>query len=971
MSSYLLQGDGVSKLLLPGGIGGALILDGPIAQQRHFWRIIILDRNLHLVDIPQSDIESWSCKSSLNGGSGTGQIVFVRDFNKIGALSYGYTVMIWFWSEGQTMPTDPYYSGLIIDELDQEQLEARGRITVNLRGDSSLLDAGIVTSTVTGGIGGATPMPDAALYLNTLITTYQPPSFLAPVIPSSMFQLWPLQFDGTKLGACIDTVCKQSLDPSGHSFVWFVKTNRLGQRQVIIQLDQNPNVVAGATFSYQWPGITCDQYKIQNIYRNILNVVAIYGGKDPITGVQVYQVAQDATSIASFGVWEDKLSVPALLSNAAALSYAQTWLAQNSSPTASGTTRMLNPDPSILAGRWVQFNETPATSTTAVVIKQVKIAEVDVQCSGQRIAQTLNTSSPIPYLDEAIYRLGQNVAASGAIQNKPLPVNTQTLFVIAGGAVSLASSSPAKITITACTLVFPIVGQITIAALGATTVADTTTSATGDGDYTVWAKSTGSFSISKGLPPSPSTTMQLIAKISVVAGTPFVTDARTLMAAPAIDTTQPLVLSGSVTIGAPPNAGAGAYDQPISFTLQSPFGTTANTGLAKLQLGWRATGSSVAIAPSGADITPNASGSYSGTLLGLGSGTSIDIYVRGMDSHDLSTTLPSATQGWLYLATVIHQQADVQFVGAVLDLSTGYLTINDANVHPTTQPYSLPPAGVGSLLDVSFNHKSGSTAVSPAIWHFYSATSGDNGYQCFWFASDGKIYFEKWTAGAPSILAISATAVTRDATTFHNLRFITTEMASGAVNLTAILDGQLMLQYTDSSSPYTSGLVAAQFRDAVAANVIDQKTIEITLGGTPSSSILKSQGSVVPSTLPQVTITICSPTYAISPGQRIVEISSSALQITFADLSQIPIASTNFLVNDTSGVDGVWYYSVAIVLATMTGIFYLSQTAPTPAQLVQFVADGVLPLLVGQSLTVPAGGIGTNIAAVGVSRRYI
>jgi hypothetical protein len=963
-----------TRLLESGGrrlleSGGYRLLESAIVAPRHFWRIIILDPNLHVVDIPQSDIESWSFKSSLNGGSGTGQLIFVRDFNKIGALGEGYTVMIWFWSEGQTMPTDPYYSGTIVDELDQEQLDARGRITVQLRGDATQLDRAIVTSTVTGGIGGTTPMPDAVTYISTLCSQYQPPSFLGANLPSSMFQLWPLQFDGTKLGACIDTVVKQSLDPSGHSFVWFVKTNRLGQRQVVVQLDQNPNVVPGATFSYQWPSITCDQYKIQNIYRNIINVVAIYGGKDPTTGQQVYQVAQDATSIgtAGRGAWEDKLSVPALISNAAALSYAQTWLAQNAYPTASGTARLLNPDPSVVPGRWVQFNEVPATSVSASVIKQVKIAEVDVQCDGQRIQQTLNTNSPIPYLDEAIYRLGQNVSAQGAIQNKPLPVNTQTLFVIAGGAVSLASSSPAKINITACTCVFASTGQISVAAVGPINVTDSTTSATGDGDYTVWANAAGTFTIAKGIPPAPSATSQLIAKISVVAGTPFVTDARTLMAQPALDTTQQLQVSGTPTFPTPPNAGAGAFDQPVNFTLVAPYGTRANAGLANLQLGWRATGSSVTIAPCGSEITPNATGVYSGVVPGIGAGTSVDIYVRGLDTHDLPTLLPSATQGWVYLGTVINQQADVQFIGASMDLSTGYLTISDTAIHPTKQSYTMPPGGVGSVVEASWASKTGVTNNDPNIYAMYDPVA-QNGYKCYWSGTDQQVHIQKVTSGASTPLVASTLTVAHDTTKFHNLRFTLSLMASGSILLAAKLDGVLMCTTTDSSSPYTTGTIAAQFGGVATTNYIDSKTLEIVIGGAPGSSLIKSQGSIIPATIPGYVLTINSPTAGSHPGSRVFGTLISTM--AYPDGSS-QVYNPESLVTDSSGADGTWYYMVGIVIATNSAIFYLSQSAPTVAQTQPFLADGVVPVTTGQSIVVPAGSFATVTTASSIPKRYI
>ena len=1020
--------------------GGFRLLESRPIGPRHFWRIVILDASGNLVDIPQSDIESWQLTSQLNGGSGPATIQFVRDFNKAGALGYGYQVLIWFWPESASMPIDPYYSGTIIDELDQEQLEARGRITIALKGDMTLLDAAVVDSTVSGGIGGGVVMPDAVSYLSTMITGYQPPGFLAPALPSSMFTLEPVQFSGTGLGQAIDTIVKMSTD-SGLLWTWFVKTNAHGKRQVVVRIDQNPNSVVGAApFSMQFPGITCDQYTVSTKYRDIINVATVYGGKDPLTGLQVFVSVENGTSVAQYGPWEAVLNIPWLLDNGAATSYAQAYLTQKGSPDAQGTMRLLQPDPSIIPGRWAQLNEAPASSLEPASVKQVRVSQVTVSCTKDRIEQVLYTASPVPFLDNAIYRLGLNILAQTATQIAPLSQNLQQVYVRAGGAVAAASSSPAKITISACEAVFPGTGIIDIAALGATVVQDSVSMSGGDGDYQVFVTSSGTFVIVKGS-QSGSTTQQLLAYVAVINGAAFVTDGRTFIAMPSIDQTQSLSLSGSATLGTPTNVGTGAYDQPITFTLNGPFGTLANSSLSKLQLGWRQNGvSSIQIAPAGTEISPNASGSYAGTVPGIGAGATVDIYVRGMDTNDRPTN-------WLFLATTSPQAFSLsasgnvtgnlpygnhatavqdvissgggvnvsptggvtgnlpygnhatavqdvissggggnvsptggvtgnlpfgnttptEFPTATIDPTTGYIVISDQSVYPTGLQYQLTAAGVGTMLSAAWNAQRGASGVSFAIWLFYTAASGGNGYFATWYEADGKIYITKVTAGSATVLATSSVSYTLDTTKMHNLEFIATETTAGTVNLTAIIDGQIAIQASDSSSPYTSGYVAAQFRDASATNYIDQKTITIELGGDPSSTGFKAQANVVPNNIPPSDVFIFSPTSALDPSQ--IQFESSPATIYFPDGSQYAWPGLTSVTVSSSGANGTWYASFSIIPATGSYLWFASQTPPTLAQIAPFTADGVIPVFINQSFSVTAGSFG--FYSVGAGFRHL
>jgi hypothetical protein len=639
-----------------------------MAQPKTNWLFLIYDTNGNLVDIPQADILSFQLTDAINGGSGAGggdQIVFARPYNKIGAVGFLYSVLFWFWPTGTTRPTNPYWAGYVVD-FDQTEEDASGQVTAYLYGDFKRLDAAIVSEQINPGVSG-NPTLDAAAYITHLLSTYQPATFGAPTIPASMFQLLAMQFDASMLGATVDTVTKTGRDTSGLFYTWRVNTTAGLARSVVVQSDQNPNVISGINFKMLFRGSQIREYKIQTKYRDIYNVVTVYGGKDPGTGAQAWGSYQDPTSVSQFGPWQTKLSVPALISNAACQAYATVYFPLHAYPQAQSNFKVLVPDNTIVGGTWVQINEVPATSGASAVYKQVRASLVQISMDNQRLVQYIETVAPVPYLDDAVYVLGLNIAASMVTATKGLSQNRQTLYVRAGGTVSSSAVSPARVALTATEAIFPGSNSITLvkaAALPLTVLSSghlTTETGIGittedgldlaggqaaDGAFTISLTSNGEYVITSGARPAETATQlnlvsAVVLSVSAPQDTLLLTDIRTLVALPTLDTTvaPTLAAAGGGTISpnpqipTPGNAGSGAYDQPVTFQLSSTW-TLANPSLAYIELGWAATGNVPAVATK---CDPTASGVYSGVVPGIGAGQSVTIYMRAVDTNDRPT----------------------------------------------------------------------------------------------------------------------------------------------------------------------------------------------------------------------------------------------------------------------------------------------------------------------------------------------
>jgi hypothetical protein len=410
---------------------------GVAGDDRHYWLIEIYDGDGNLVDIPQADVVNFEFGDTLNGGSNNNsKILLRRDIDNVGAIQFQYRVLFWFWNGRIAKPVDPYYGGYILN-IDQERLKSDGVVTIYVAGNARLLDAALVDiPQFNPGIAG-NPNVDAADFIRWLFANYAPPDFGNLKCPSSLFDMWPSQFAKMKLGAVIDTILKSGRDGSGNLFTWAARTAADLTRTLVVQPDQNPNVFGTLHFIHVFPTPQCTKYLIQTKTDGLVNVVLVTGGTDPETGNTVEAVFEDTGSVAEWGPIEDAISVPAVCSPTAAVTYGETYLDIHANPQATGQIDLAVPDPSIVAGTWLQFWETPDNgSGDSAIIKQVRVSDVIIRPKKGRLTQTLSTVAPIPYLDEAVYRTGLAYTNAAANLVRNLPVNTQQQYVRSGGVIT-------------------------------------------------------------------------------------------------------------------------------------------------------------------------------------------------------------------------------------------------------------------------------------------------------------------------------------------------------------------------------------------------------------------------------------------------------------------------------------------------------------------------------------------------------
>jgi hypothetical protein len=403
-----------------------------IGNDQHYFLLYIYDKKGNLVDIPQADIDSLNLMDQLNGGSGTSDLSFVRDFNQIGAINYLYRVHAYMWNGRIPQPTNPTWAGYMVD-IDQEKTRTLGKITVHLEGDQKQLDRGAVYENVNPLVGG-NPALDAADYMRHLYTVYAPPGYCILACPPTLFPLLPGQYQMMQLGEVIDTVLKTGRDDLGNLITWRVWNNSALVRTLQIRPDQNPNTVEGVQFKHIFMEM-CASYKINTKYSEMCNVITILGGQDYITGLPVVGSYIDDESEVAFGPWEQILSVWQLISQSAADSYAEAFLDIHGNPQANGEIELHAPDPSLVSGVWIQVWE-KVDPISGPVIKQMRISSVRWEVGRSRIKQTLSPTAPTPYLDYAVYKMGLTQAKRGNNQISNLPVNLQNNFVRGGGNAS-------------------------------------------------------------------------------------------------------------------------------------------------------------------------------------------------------------------------------------------------------------------------------------------------------------------------------------------------------------------------------------------------------------------------------------------------------------------------------------------------------------------------------------------------------
>lgn len=316
---------------------------------------------------------------------------------------------------------------------------------------------------------------------------------------------------------------------------------------------------------------------------------------------------------------------------------------------------------------------------------------------------------------------------------------------------------------------------------------------------------------------------------------------------------------------------------------------------------------------------------------------------------------PKYSQGLVQLST---------FNYTTINPANGYITISDQIVHLTPQTYALPAAGVGSTVTAGWSFQLGSATADAVIWLFANANA-TTGYAIEWSPSiSGYVTITKYVSGTPTVLATSSSAYSATTAALQSMQVIATETSSGSVWIAVILNGQIVVLANDTSSPISSGYIGAQFVGTSATNYIDPNSVNISTGGAPNSSGLKAQANVLSISIPSCTLAVVSPTAGVTPygtSGPLMWASTNGGTIYFPDGSSLAWQSQGGVQSNT-GANGTWYASLSLVLATGTFIYYLSQTAPTNAQLAAFIADGVVPVIFNQSFTVAAGSYGNVVS---------
>jgi hypothetical protein len=423
--------------------------------------------------------------------------------------------------------------------------------------------------------------------------------------------------------------------------------------------------------------------------------------------------------------------------------------------------------------------------------------------------------------------------------------------------------------------------------------------------------------------------------------------------------------------------GGGTYDADFIVYLDSN-GTTANNNLAEIEVviapaSRSVTSGGTGWTPVGNPIAQNDGGVYDCTAGGMGVQVQYSVGVRYV-GH-------TGDRSYAYIVgtTTAAQMAQVPFDGVTIDPNTGYIVISDQAIYPTTQQYALSLPGIGSMLSAAWNAKTGAISTVFSIWLMYDSVN-NNGYIATWSTfGDGLTRIWKCSAGAFTVLAQSTITQVQDATTFHNLEFIASYSMTGSLNLTVTRDGQLMCSAADATTPFLSGYIAAQFRDFSSANFIDEKTVLINLGGSPSSSGFKAQANIIPASIPGGFVGVSSPTHAgaapvnwpNNPGGAGICAIINPGTLLFADGTSLVYPGCTLVNRPTNGggLNGLWYFGLGLVPATLSGVYYLSQTPPTQLQLSALYADGVIPVAFNLSMTVIAGGAATYGSNTHV-RRY-
>lgn len=427
------------------------------------YRLLIFDTNGNMTAACQ-DMLTGTFEDIVNGGSGQATIELPRRFVDLGWIGPAYRVQF-FLDDGLG---DPWFDGRV-SEIDQNQ-DMSGdyeSITVHAEGWHTALNDAIVSEVLSPGVqpNGVNNGPmNADTYLTHLIATYMNSSIFASAFVASIpIGLDQITFDGTGLSDCIDQIVQQVLSNTGQLFEWWVRGQVAngGKPAIVIQPQSNPSQVTTNYYSPSNQLITqfltkvkdsdIYSYQIQNSSRDLSNMIALYGGTDPNTGLQVYGVFKDSTSISLYGLRQKKVTNTALVSSASLGFYATAFLLLNAYPQPQGSFKLFRATDFARAGQWFQIYEGGLMSvngnTEWIVgsnqllgehppnLKQMRAIRVVTSVQkADRIEQEVSVTAPRPFIDQDYYAALDSSATKQASQTSvTTTTNLQTLYIQIGG----------------------------------------------------------------------------------------------------------------------------------------------------------------------------------------------------------------------------------------------------------------------------------------------------------------------------------------------------------------------------------------------------------------------------------------------------------------------------------------------------------------------------------------------------------
>lgn len=429
------------------------------------WQIIVTDTNGKVVALPQ-DVLNFSFEDDVNGGSASGSIEVPRRFVDIGWIGVNFRVQFYL-DDGIG---DPWYDGYVT-ELDQTVYSGntdRETVTVITEGWQTALGWTAVFGDINAGVQ-QNGVDNGIAYCDAVLNNYLIPIYLNTAIfgPSHISSI-PIgvdsvSWDGTALNTVIDNLIKNVQSNTGYLYEWWVRGRKKGLPSLVIQPQGNPSQV---TASYQSPtqvipafyftefmNSTMYEYQIQNVYKDIVNMVELYGGTDPTTSVQCTGAFQDSTSISLYGLRQKKETNNALISQTQLSNYATVYLLLNGYPQPQASFKKLRASDWARAGQWfqvfepgVQPNDTEYFITASNYgvtpyhtqnCKQVRA--IKVVCTLQdldRIEQQVYTTAPRTFIDNNYYgalKAANTQQASNLSSQRASQAKLSNFYIVGGG----------------------------------------------------------------------------------------------------------------------------------------------------------------------------------------------------------------------------------------------------------------------------------------------------------------------------------------------------------------------------------------------------------------------------------------------------------------------------------------------------------------------------------------------------------